>query len=96
MLIGSLLRYRVTGWHQVAMGKQGTSANETDVKRGERKERGRKRADSLRHMLRKEKKEPLKESSRRRWEVRQTAIHRLSRRLKTRAAFWGLGSTVPH
>lgn len=42
MLIGGLLRYRVTGRHQTAMGKQGTAANETDLKRGEYKERERK------------------------------------------------------
>lgn len=44
-MIGCLLRYRVTGWHQVATGKQGTSANETHMKRGECKEKGKERAD---------------------------------------------------
>lgn len=40
-LIGGLLGYRVTGWHQVAVGEQGTSANETDMKswRVKRRER---------------------------------------------------------
>lgn len=41
VLIGGLLRHRVTGWHQVAMGKQGTSTNETNKKKEESVKRGR-------------------------------------------------------
>lgn len=74
VLIGGLLRHRVTGWHQVAMGKQGTSTNETNKKkRGECEERERERQtnrDNLRLMLQRKKKKPeketMKESNRRR------------------------------
>ena len=43
VLIGGLLRYRVTEWHQVAMGNKGTSANETDVRGAQRERNGRER-----------------------------------------------------